>query len=76
MFSKKQHKFKLGDIVKHKASSKHNAKRLLVIAYGEMISSSGTEFIYHVSAEKENFVSRDDSFFRSTLLEDELELYS
>lgn len=71
----KEPKFKLGDILRHRATNKHNGKKMLVTAIGTLKNADGETIIYQLSGEKDSYVARDDAFFRSILDEQELELH-
>lgn len=67
-------KFKLGDLVRHKAAGRLGVK-MIVIGYGTMTTSTGTENIYHLHWEKGFAVGpRDDTFGSAILGEEVLEL--
>lgn len=67
-------KFVIGAILKHKAANKHEAIRLLVIGVGVIKYQDSTEIMYVLSAQK-NYSNMNDTFFRCTLNEYELELF-
>lgn len=71
----KEPKFKLGDVLRHRATNKHNGRKMLVTSIGSLKNEDGETIIYQLSGEKESFVARDDSFFRTILEEQELEFH-
>ena len=71
----KEPKFKIGNIVRHKATQRHSSRKMLIMAVGFLKTNDGETIIYQVSAEKESYAPRDDSFFRTIMEEVELELF-
>ena len=71
----KEAKFKIGDLVRHKAAQKHNARKMIVTATGSLKNEDGETTIYQLSGEKESYVAKDDTFFRVILEEVEIELF-
>lgn len=71
----KEPKFKVGDILRHRATNKYNGRKMIVTAVGSLKNLDGETIIYQLSGEKESYAARDDSFFRSILEEMELELH-
>jgi heat shock protein HspQ len=71
----KEAKFKIGDLVRHKAAQKHNARKMIVTATGSLKNEDGETTIYQLSGEKESYVAKDDTFFRVILEEIEIELF-
>jgi len=70
----KEFKFKLGDLVKHKASGM-GALKLLVIGVGYVSDENGTANVYVISFTK-SFSTEGNTFGRAYLDECELEYYN
>lgn len=68
---KKEHKFKIGDVVRHAATTKYDGIKMVVLGVGTMVSSSGTTLIYQVSGQRSPMVE-DNIMFGAVLSEEEL----
>lgn len=70
-----KHKFKIGDIVRHKSARKQEAKQMVVVGVGQITDEHGSYNMYLCSGQKNSYAPHDEMFFRVFLMESELDFY-
>lgn len=71
----KKHKYQIGDVVIHAASSPINGVRMIITAIGSLKNEDGEILLYQVSGERQPLSQEDHVFFRSILEESEIKIY-